>query len=213
MFKLKIKYIILISSLNPIWRCTYTWLFLKKPLHPLHSTHLFKIFFLLLTLSTAFLQKACGPGKNEVYSFRKQVPLTHSLRPKATAHFVIYESCRTVKSSLCMKKFSLTDVKNTRNKNTYNISTCNSSTCNSSKCNNNTCENNTCNSNKCNNNTSNIAIKRELVTLITITRVTIARAMVRIWLTKWSVLYQSCRCLLELFLRPLQIVNFLFLLI
>ena len=36
----------------------------KKPLHPLHSTHLFKIFFSLLTLSTAFLQKACGPGKN-----------------------------------------------------------------------------------------------------------------------------------------------------
>ena len=25
---------------------------------------LFKIFFSLLTLSTAFLQKACGPGKN-----------------------------------------------------------------------------------------------------------------------------------------------------
>ena len=40
----------------------------KKPLHftPLHSTHsteLFKIFFSLLTLSTAFLQKASGPGK------------------------------------------------------------------------------------------------------------------------------------------------------
>ena len=35
----------------------------KKPLHPLHSTELFKIFFSLLTLSTAFLQKACGPGK------------------------------------------------------------------------------------------------------------------------------------------------------
>ena len=105
-------------------------------------------------------------NKNEVYSFRKQVPLAHSLRPKATAHFVIYESCRTVKSSLCMKKFSLTDVKNTSNKNTYNSSTCNSSTCNSSKCNNNTCENNTCNSNKCNNNTSNITIKRKLVTPI-----------------------------------------------
>ena len=43
--------------------------FSKKttPLHPTHSTHstyLFKIFFSLLTLSTAFLQKACGPGKN-----------------------------------------------------------------------------------------------------------------------------------------------------
>ena len=35
------------------------------PLHPLHSTELFKIFFSLLTLSTAFLQKACGLGKNE----------------------------------------------------------------------------------------------------------------------------------------------------
>ena len=28
------------------------------------STYLFKIFFSLLTLSTAFLQKASGPGKN-----------------------------------------------------------------------------------------------------------------------------------------------------
>ena len=41
----------------------------STPLHstPLHSTHfteLFKIFFSLLTLSTAFLQKASGPGKN-----------------------------------------------------------------------------------------------------------------------------------------------------
>ena len=35
------------------------------PLHPLHSTELFKIFFSLLTLSTAFLQKACGPGNNK----------------------------------------------------------------------------------------------------------------------------------------------------
>ena len=34
------------------------------PLHTLHSTELFKIFFTLLTLSTAFLQKASGPGKN-----------------------------------------------------------------------------------------------------------------------------------------------------
>ena len=40
--------------------------FSKKttPPTPLHSTHLFKIFFSLLTLSTAFLQKACEPGKN-----------------------------------------------------------------------------------------------------------------------------------------------------
>ena len=29
---------------------------------PLHSTYLLKIFFSLLTLSTAFLQKACAPG-------------------------------------------------------------------------------------------------------------------------------------------------------
>ena len=35
------------------------------PLHPLHSNELFKIFFSLLTLSTTFLQKACGPGKND----------------------------------------------------------------------------------------------------------------------------------------------------
>ena len=62
-FKLKIKYIMLISSLRRIWWCAYIWLFLKKPLHstPLHSTHsteLFKIFFSLLTLSTAFFAKS-----------------------------------------------------------------------------------------------------------------------------------------------------------
>ena len=68
--KSKIKYIMLISSLRRIWWCTYIWLFLKKttplhstPLHSTHSTELFKIFFSLLTLSTAFLQKASGPGK------------------------------------------------------------------------------------------------------------------------------------------------------
>ena len=40
--------------------------FSKKttPLHSTHSTELFKIFFSLLTLSTAFLQKSSGPGKN-----------------------------------------------------------------------------------------------------------------------------------------------------
>ena len=57
-FKLKIKYIMLISSLSLIWWCTYIWLFLKKPLYTLHSTYLFKIFFLLLTLSTAFFAKS-----------------------------------------------------------------------------------------------------------------------------------------------------------
>ena len=36
----------------------------KKHSTPLHSTELFKIFFSLLTLSTAFLQKACGPCKS-----------------------------------------------------------------------------------------------------------------------------------------------------
>ena len=36
----------------------------STPLHSTHSTELFKIFFSLLTLSTAFLQKASGPGKN-----------------------------------------------------------------------------------------------------------------------------------------------------
>ena len=37
----------------------------STPLHSTHSTELFKIFFSLLTLSTAFLQKlqkASGPG-------------------------------------------------------------------------------------------------------------------------------------------------------
>ena len=37
----------------------------STPLHFTHSTQLFKIFFSLLTLSTAFLQKASGPGKNK----------------------------------------------------------------------------------------------------------------------------------------------------
>ena len=46
----------------------------KKPLHSTpHTplTYLFKIFFSLLTLSTAFLQKASGPGKklNSVHIF------------------------------------------------------------------------------------------------------------------------------------------------
>ena len=41
----------------------------SKKNHSTHSTprtptYLLKIFFSLLTLSTAFLQKACGPGKN-----------------------------------------------------------------------------------------------------------------------------------------------------
>ena len=53
----------LISSLSPIWWCTYIWLFPKKPLHSTHYTYIFKISFSLLTLSTAFLQKASGPGK------------------------------------------------------------------------------------------------------------------------------------------------------
>ena len=45
--------------------------FSKKttPPTPLHSTELFKIFFSLLTLSTAFLQKACGPGKNRYIKY------------------------------------------------------------------------------------------------------------------------------------------------
>ena len=45
------------------------------PLHSTHSTYLFKIFFSLLTLSTAFLQKACGPGKNKVHNVNQHVEL------------------------------------------------------------------------------------------------------------------------------------------
>ena len=44
----------------------------SKKNHSTHSTYLFKIFFSLLTLSTTFLQKACGPGKNNckgLYSY------------------------------------------------------------------------------------------------------------------------------------------------
>ena len=36
----------------------------SKKNHSTHSTELFKIFFSPLTLSTVFLQKASGPGKN-----------------------------------------------------------------------------------------------------------------------------------------------------
>ena len=39
----------------------------SKKTTPLHSTQLLKIFFSLLTLSTAFLQRASGPGKNSKY--------------------------------------------------------------------------------------------------------------------------------------------------
>ena len=42
----------------------YIHMTFSKKTTPLHSTYLFKIFFSLLTLSTAFLQKASGPGKN-----------------------------------------------------------------------------------------------------------------------------------------------------
>ena len=59
-FKLKRKYIMLISPLSPIWWCKIHNTFSKK-FHSTHSTYLFKIFFSLLTLSTAFLQKASGP--------------------------------------------------------------------------------------------------------------------------------------------------------
>ena len=61
-FKLLIKYIMIISSLNSFWWCAYLQMFFKKPTHT--HTDLFKILFSLLTLSTAFLQKASGPGKN-----------------------------------------------------------------------------------------------------------------------------------------------------
>ena len=62
-FKLKTKCIMLISSLSPDLMMYIHMNFSKKPLH---STYLFKIFFSLLTLSTAFLQKASGPGKNKL---------------------------------------------------------------------------------------------------------------------------------------------------
>ena len=74
-FKLKIKFTMLMSSKELDLMMNTYMPFSKKnhsthsiPLHALHSTHstyLFKIFFSLLTLSTAFLQKACGPGKSE----------------------------------------------------------------------------------------------------------------------------------------------------
>ena len=45
----------------------------STPLHSTHSTELFKIFFSLLTLSTAFLQKASGPGKNEIKNYKQYI--------------------------------------------------------------------------------------------------------------------------------------------
>ena len=42
----------------------------SKKNHSTHSTPLnYSKYFSLLTLSTAFLQKACGPGKNETISY------------------------------------------------------------------------------------------------------------------------------------------------
>ena len=64
--KSKIKYIMLISSLRADLMMYIHMTFSKKKTTPVHSTlstELFKIFFSLLTLSTAFLQKASGPGK------------------------------------------------------------------------------------------------------------------------------------------------------
>ena len=42
---------------------TYTTFAQENHFIPFHSTYLFKIFFSLLTISTAFLQKASGQGK------------------------------------------------------------------------------------------------------------------------------------------------------
>ena len=59
----------------------YTTFAQKK--HPLHTTYLFKIFFSLLTLSTAFLHKASGPGK--IYSgIKKDGPLYQKYRYNST---------------------------------------------------------------------------------------------------------------------------------
>ena len=70
-FKLKIKYYHVNQLIEAdLMMYIYTTFAQKKPHTPFHSTHstyLFKIFFSLLTLSTAFLQKASGPGKNIVY--------------------------------------------------------------------------------------------------------------------------------------------------
>ena len=66
-FKLKIKYIMLISSLSPIWWCTYIWLFLKKttPPTPLHWT----IQNILLTPNPfhCFFAKSLWAGKNDIF--------------------------------------------------------------------------------------------------------------------------------------------------
>ena len=51
----------------------------STPLHSTHSTELFKIFFSLLTLSTAFLQKASGPGKNSTREGQVSLVSTHDV--------------------------------------------------------------------------------------------------------------------------------------
>ena len=50
----------------------YIYMTFSKKNHSTHSTELFKIFFSLLTLSTAFLQKASGLGKMHVQNTVKQ---------------------------------------------------------------------------------------------------------------------------------------------
>ena len=61
----------------------YIHMHFSKRNHPTHSTELFKIFFSLLTLSTAFLQKACGPGKNNSDNITKNYNISQINKKKS----------------------------------------------------------------------------------------------------------------------------------
>ena len=54
--------------------------------HSIHSTYLFKIFFSLLTLSTAFLQEASGPGKNHLIIFPTQFKWNNIMQLLCVVH-------------------------------------------------------------------------------------------------------------------------------
>ena len=80
----------------------------STPLHSTHSTELFKIFFSLLTLSTAFLQKASGPGKNKLHNkwINARGNETQAKREFKTYRAKLRDVIRTQKSLYFEKRFN-----------------------------------------------------------------------------------------------------------
>ena len=60
----------------------------SKKNHSTHSTYLFKIFFSLLTLSTAFLQKACGPGNKYINKNRTNNKATEETSQQKQTEYI-----------------------------------------------------------------------------------------------------------------------------